>query len=117
MVSERFLSLQPIADMLYEIESTAKHGQTLRELVKDAQQLAKKYPPTTDDRKKLTELEAKRNQHLQRLADLNVGQEVEAFLVAVAHSNATLKHVTSDVLTWIDENDARALFRISARRS
>lgn len=104
-----------LGEVLTKIPGVEALGSDLLKLAAHAKRLADVSRPHGDRVKERDRLVSEASALNDRLLAVGVAHPIAAFLVAVAARPVRLSDLTDEILAWIRDHDALALFTVSAR--
>jgi hypothetical protein len=99
--------------VLSQLPETKVLGNKMISLYQRATSLAANLESAQKQEKELTQFQKARDEANENLKQLGTGDDVIAFLLAVANQSATVETLTSKVRRWLAERQALKLFKIS----
>ena len=108
----RVAMVQLLGSALEQVPVTAAVGKKLRDIYQTALRL-NGFPPSEADCKRLQGLRAEAVVVRDSLKDLEVGEALERFLVALARGEAFLGLVDSEVLAWVKNHGIASQLRVA----
>jgi len=101
--------------LLSKIPSTQSLGQRLLATAHRARALTERRVEAEELARMVAQLMSERGELRAELQEVSEGQsEVDSFIEALLHNEATLRHLTSDVLKWLTARDALDSFAVKA---
>jgi hypothetical protein len=111
-VEDAFAATGALGAVLREIPETRDLGSEMDTLLQRGRSLA----ASTDDPERCAQqfraLIAERDSAREKLGGLGAGDDVVAFLLAVAGHSATLEHVTAEVREWLEAHSTLRRFKV-----
>jgi hypothetical protein len=113
LVEREFGVTGRLGRVLSQLPETKALGNKMISLYQKAASLAANLESAQKQEKELTQLQKARDEANESLKQLGTGEDVVAFLLAVANQSATVGKLTANVRTWLAERQALELFKIS----
>jgi hypothetical protein len=115
VVREKFEPLAGTGALLEVIPATHALGAELKATVADARRLAENRVAADEFATSVSCLIEAQARLQEKVQAASGGQpEVDAFLDALTHNQATLRHMTPGVIRWLEDNDALDAFAVRA---
>jgi hypothetical protein len=111
-VEGAFAATGALGAVLREIPETCELGSEMEALSQRAERLASSADDPERCAQQFSALTAERDSAREKLGRLGAGDDVVAFMLAVAGHSATLGHVTAEVREWLDAHNARNRFKV-----
>ena len=111
-INEAFASTGRLGGVLREIPETRQLGIEMESLSERVKKLSSPIADAMNSGKEFESLRKDRDQIHNKLTSLGAGEEVVAFLLAVADQSATLMDVTGEVREWLFGRSALRRFKV-----
>jgi|GEM_PF-3634621 len=111
-VEDAFAATGTLGAVLREIPETRELGSEMETLLRRGEILADSMDDPEQCAQQFSTLTAERDSAREKLGGLGAGDDVVAFLLAVAGHSATLGDVTPEVRDWLKERSALERFKV-----